>query len=312
MSLAASVNQPSLLPLNTAFNRNVFVGVTGLTMTATIGKGAAAFGALAGAITELTLGWYKLAYAAGDTDTEGDLRVNMTDGGSNIVNFKDQVSANVKLGDKMDHGGTPGSSTATIAAAQINVKNTTADPAFVIDNTTGPTLVIANESSNQASIAILSTQSSVAAVSITQQGTGDAFDILAGSGSGLYIQGTNSAIYLYEPSGSNPVIAVDASSTTGNAITLTPGTGGKALGGTGGIDVGTISNCDLASIAGQSSFGGVTLLKQMSGMFARMAGRKTGLTGGAATGVQVKLADGTLVFTCDVDANGNTSNIVFA
>lgn len=53
-------------------------GATGLTPTVTISKNAGAFGAPAGAVTELANGWYKLAANATDRDTLGDLVIHAT------------------------------------------------------------------------------------------------------------------------------------------------------------------------------------------------------------------------------------------
>jgi len=53
-------------------------GKTGLTPTVTLSKNGAAFGAPAGAVTELTSGWYKVAGNATDTNTLGPLLLHAT------------------------------------------------------------------------------------------------------------------------------------------------------------------------------------------------------------------------------------------
>lgn len=93
MALTTSPNQTMLLPKAVAYVRPFFVGVTGLTLTVTRSKAGAAFGAAAGAVAELTVGWYKISLTAVDTDTEGALAFHATDGGTNIVDWCDQVSA---------------------------------------------------------------------------------------------------------------------------------------------------------------------------------------------------------------------------
>src|SRR4051794_14413119 len=108
MALAASVNQSQHLPKATAYNRPFFMGVTGLTLTVTLSKAAAAFGAIDGTIAEMSSGWYKAALTTADTDTEGALAFHATDGGTNIEDWCDQVAAPVKLADGVAHGGTPG------------------------------------------------------------------------------------------------------------------------------------------------------------------------------------------------------------
>ncbi len=97
MALTTSPNQSLLIPKGVAYNRPFFVGVTALTLTVTCSKAGAAFGAVAGVVTQLTLGWYKLALTTGDTDTEGALAFHATDGGTNIVDWCDQVSVPVNI-----------------------------------------------------------------------------------------------------------------------------------------------------------------------------------------------------------------------
>ena len=53
-------------------------GKTGLTTTVTISKNGAAFGAPAGAVTEIGSGWYKIAANATDSNTIGSLLVHAT------------------------------------------------------------------------------------------------------------------------------------------------------------------------------------------------------------------------------------------
>lgn len=55
---------------------------TGLTPTVTIAKNGAAFGAPAGAVTEIGNGWYQLAGNATDRNTVGELLIHATGGGA--------------------------------------------------------------------------------------------------------------------------------------------------------------------------------------------------------------------------------------
>jgi hypothetical protein len=64
---------------------------TGKTMVPTISKAGGAFASPAGAVTELTNGWYKLVLAAADLDTLGCLGVLLTEGTSDPVRFTCQV-----------------------------------------------------------------------------------------------------------------------------------------------------------------------------------------------------------------------------
>lgn len=97
MALTSSPNESMLLPKATAYVRPFFVGVTGLTLTVTISKAGAAFGAAAGAVAELTSGWYKISLTAADTSTAGALAFHATDGATNIVDWCDQVSVPVNI-----------------------------------------------------------------------------------------------------------------------------------------------------------------------------------------------------------------------
>jgi hypothetical protein len=137
MTLAASINGGRVLAQSTAYNRAFFMGVTGLTLTLTLSKDGGAFAAASGSVSEISSGWYKIALDTTDTGTLGDLAYHATDGGSNVLDFSDQVAVlPVVLADGVAHGGTPGSSTATIACKQLNATNPTG-PAVVAHATGG-------------------------------------------------------------------------------------------------------------------------------------------------------------------------------
>lgn len=57
-------------------------GKTGLSPTVTISKNGAAFGAPAGAVTEISVGWYKVAGNATDANTLGPLALHATSAGA--------------------------------------------------------------------------------------------------------------------------------------------------------------------------------------------------------------------------------------
>jgi hypothetical protein len=60
-----------------------------------ISKAGAAFGAAAGAVTEIANGWYKVALTTADTGTLGDLAFYITGTGADDTDFCDQVSAQI-------------------------------------------------------------------------------------------------------------------------------------------------------------------------------------------------------------------------
>lgn len=62
-------------------------GKTGLAPTVTLSKNTAAFGAAAGAITEISSGWYKLAANATDSNTLGMLALHATAAGADACDM---------------------------------------------------------------------------------------------------------------------------------------------------------------------------------------------------------------------------------
>ena len=70
-----------LLVKDAVFNRPFYIGTAGLALTVTISKNGGAFAAAAGAITDLTSGWYSIAFTAVDTNTLGALAWNITGAG---------------------------------------------------------------------------------------------------------------------------------------------------------------------------------------------------------------------------------------
>lgn len=74
-------------------------GKTGLTVTVTLSKNAAAFGAASGAVTEISGGWYKLAANATDSNTLGALALHATATGADPTDF---ICANIVAYDPQD------------------------------------------------------------------------------------------------------------------------------------------------------------------------------------------------------------------
>lgn len=127
-----------LLKLNTAFNRTFsFVGVSITSLSVTISKDGAAFGAIAGTLTQITGNYYKLTLAVGDTDTAGSLCYKFNDTVLNAVvpngEDVDQVGApDVTLADGVAHcQNVPGSSTATMFLQQVNVTAVSGDAVHI-------------------------------------------------------------------------------------------------------------------------------------------------------------------------------------
>lgn len=74
-------------------------GKTGLTVTVTISKAGGSFSAAGGTVSEVSSGWYKVAFTTTDTNTEGDLAVHATATGADPTDFVDQVLDPHKIAD---------------------------------------------------------------------------------------------------------------------------------------------------------------------------------------------------------------------
>lgn len=91
----------ALIQQSTAYTRSFLMvsstdhitGLTGAAVTVNLSKAGAAFGAAAGAVTEIANGWYKVALTAADTGTLGDLAIHCTATGGDPTDFADEVVA---------------------------------------------------------------------------------------------------------------------------------------------------------------------------------------------------------------------------
>lgn len=67
-------------------------GKTGLAPVVTISKAGAAFAAAAGVVSEIGVGWYKVALTIVDTNTLGDLAYHAAVAGADPSDFRDRVT----------------------------------------------------------------------------------------------------------------------------------------------------------------------------------------------------------------------------
>lgn len=81
---------------------------TGLTPTVNLSKNAAAFGAAAGAVSEIGNGWYSVALTTVDTGTLGDLAFYVTGSGADDTDWRDEITA--RLSDDLAFPATTGRS----------------------------------------------------------------------------------------------------------------------------------------------------------------------------------------------------------
>jgi len=81
----------SLIAQSTVYPRPFCLGATGLSPVVTISKAGAAFGAAAGAVSEIGSTWYKVLLTVIDTETLGDLAYHITAAGADDLDMCDQV-----------------------------------------------------------------------------------------------------------------------------------------------------------------------------------------------------------------------------
>jgi hypothetical protein len=93
-----------------------------------ISKAGGAFGAAAGAVTEIANGWYKCALTSADTNTLGDLAFHITGTGADDTDFREQVFAKT-VDDLMSTFTLPAnfSSLSISAAGLVDILQTAAD-----------------------------------------------------------------------------------------------------------------------------------------------------------------------------------------
>lgn len=116
----------ALLKQSTAYTRMLLMidstdhisAKTGLTVTVTLSKAGAAFGAAGGTVTEVANGWYKIVLTTTDTNTLGDLVFHCTSTGADATDFCDQVG--VRLVDDLAFPATSGRSMVVDAAGLVD------------------------------------------------------------------------------------------------------------------------------------------------------------------------------------------------
>lgn len=100
-------------------------GATGLTVVVNLSKAAAAFGAAAGAVSEIANGWYSVALGAVDTNTLGDLAFHCTSATADPTDFVDQVQTHLLSDISIDGSG-------NVSIASSYKKNQTAVLPFIM------------------------------------------------------------------------------------------------------------------------------------------------------------------------------------
>lgn len=260
---------------------------TGKTVAITISKAGAAFGnpnAGATNATEVASGWYKVTLDTTDTNTVGDLVVRGTaascddterifsivkatnrgmtalpdvatgSAGAVLTSGTGTAQLSVtsgvglaQLADGVAHGGTPGSSTATIAAKTLHLQSTDTHALVAIASGASKSGVRLEASgANGSGIEVITSGTTFAAVSIDHESTaGAAFQIYANDTNAVTIESAKTnglgvqlradralEILGGYSSGEGDGVLVSADGANKNAIVLTPGAGGSGVSGT--------------------------------------------------------------------------------
>jgi hypothetical protein len=243
---------------------------TGLAPTVTISKNGAAFGAPAGAVTEIGNGWYQVAGNATDTNTLGDILLHASVAtadncdlvAAQVVAFNPRnanlgitnVSANVA-----QWNGTNVSAPATAGIPDVNVKNIN-NVAAATPGASGGILIAG---SNAATVTFAD-----GIVVNRSTANSDAMQ-LNGSGSGNGLKATGGAASGATAGGNGVVFTGGAASTTGGG---TAGVGFQATGGAGAAS----TNGAAAGLA--ATAGGTTTVSGNDGMVVTGTGNGNGLT----------------------------------
>lgn len=106
---------------------------TGASPTVNLSKDCAAFGAAAGAVTEIANGWYKVALTTVDTNTLGDLAFYITASGADDTDFADQVVVDL-----------PGATVASVTGAVGSVTGAVGSVTGAVGSVTGGVTVTTN------------------------------------------------------------------------------------------------------------------------------------------------------------------------
>lgn len=222
-------------------------GKTGLTCTVTLSKNTAAFGAPAGAVTEIGNGWYKVAGNATDTNTLGLLLLHATAAAADAT---DMIVGEVVAFDPQDGvraGLTALPNAAAGAANGLVILGTNASAisftaGITISNAGGSALTISSSGSNGSGI-IITANGTGDGIRATGGATGDGakFNGGATSGHGIEVLTTSGDGLHITPTAGHAILAT-ANGTSKHGMILTGGTAGTSDGlscvaGTGGAEI---------------------------------------------------------------------------
>ncbi len=239
---------------------------TGKTVVVTLSKAGAAFGAAAGAVSEVSGGWYKVALTTADTDTLHELAFNCTNTDCDPTQFTDQVGP-IPANIQQINGDATDGNNATLSLKQLNIVNSAGSA--LVASATGSNGNGINASGNGTGNGLNTTGG------ITGNGIGGNGG--ATSGSGMYLQALNSG---------SGLVSVGVA---GAGVTITAGTNSPGMsvqgGGTGaGIrSTGGLTGDGISGVGGATSGSGLSVVASGSGAGITATGTSNG-NGITATG----------------------------
>lgn len=192
--------------------------------------------------TEIGHGIYWQPLTQGEANGEAYSYAWSSSTGGVVVRPETGFTAAVQLADAVAHGGTLGSSTATLALSRASVHCSDAsNPALLVENATGPAAQVLSNSAGYPSLLIYN-QNGTGAFLLGGGANGDGLGIEgSGSGHALGLYGSATGGTLHIEGAYTSGAAIDISTTDGSGISITA-TGGY------GVDS-TLSPTLLASIA---------------------------------------------------------------
>ncbi len=238
-----------LLKQSAAFVRVFKLPTAGLTVNIQLSKAGAALAdpnAGASTLTELGRGLYKFSLATQDTNTIGSLGYALTDDATNLTIYDtgddtDQVGApDVTLADGVSHGGTTGSSTATLSLDRLSVVRGSAGYAVRFSGNGAPGFDVLVSDGDSPAVQ-LSGHGNGAGMAIYAAGTAPALLVAGDAGVALSIEAyASSALNIVNVAGHAVNILATGTNKHGilvqggddgvcDAIKLVAGTGGVAL-----------------------------------------------------------------------------------
>lgn len=241
---------------------------TGKTIVVNITKAGGARGAAAGAVAEISAGWYSVSFTTVDSNTIGDLGVDCTEAACDPTSFTDQVGPIPANLQQIDGNATSGNN-ATLNLKQLNVINNA-----------GSAIVASSTGSNGHGISAggNGTGNGVnASGGVTGNGIGGNGGVT--SGSGMFLQALTLGPGLICAGVGSTGVGISATGDVNSAGVSLRGAGS----GAGLLATGGLTGDGIKAVGGATSGAGITGLAVGSGNGLQVTGTSGG-SGVSATG----------------------------